>query len=213
MLLVGLVGCHTPALPAPAELITRPSVARVADSGPSPSPENDGGASDASPTGAYERAAMFGTMEWGFEGEDVVARGPGRATRLRPPDGGQFASGGQSGSPSCAFLDATHAWCVVIAGEWPQRAVDVFRTTDGGASWTSSHLAGPGFTDWPLGPWATLTFRDAQHGNATVVDPPQHHNGHRETTWSYATRDGGKTWSLVQTKSRCLDPAEHCLHG
>ncbi|HSQ67635.1 MAG TPA: hypothetical protein VLM85_30705 [Polyangiaceae bacterium] len=151
-------------------------------------------------------------MEWGFEGEDVVARGPGRATRFEPPDGGQFASGGQSGRPSCAFLDATHAWCPVLVGPSPRR-LDVFRTTDGGADWASSHLAGPGFTDWPLGPWATLTFRDAQHGNATVVDPPQHHNGHRETTWRYVTRDGGKTWSLVQTKSRCLDPTEHCLHG
>jgi hypothetical protein len=100
-----------------------------------------------------------------------------------------------------------------MAGEWPNRHVEIRRTSDGGGTWKASIVGRAKYTDWPLAPEVSLSFRDSQNGSATIVDPPQHHNGHLMTTWIYRTNDGGVTWQIVRTRKVCTSPSTGCRGG
>jgi photosystem II stability/assembly factor-like uncharacterized protein len=70
------------------------------------------------------------------------------------------------------FLDATHGWMGLSSP-----GVNLFRSQDGGVTWTAVPVIPPGV------PVTSIGFTDAMH--ATVVTP--------EGTW--ATSDGGITWT------------------
>lgn len=106
---------------------------------------------------------------------------------------------------ACTFLDADHAWVIGLVGEVPDRKIMIYRTADGGVTWNSSVLGGDHYTDWPVAPRAELTFQDPLNGRLTTIDPPVHHNGHVETSITYATADGGRTWRRVGSNRQSFE--------
>ncbi len=75
------------------------------------------------------------------------------------------------------------------SGSWT-RAVDVFRTTDGGKTWTKVSVASPTYnSSEALPPGAEwLSFFDVSNGWATGSSPIT------QLIWLYITHDGGTTW-------------------
>lgn len=156
----------------------------------------------------FEAVARFGGAEWGYVDGAVVARLGGVEHRK---DLGELAQD-ERGSIACAFTGARDAVCIAFEGEFPGRTFLCWRTVDGGEHWTSLPLAKGPFTAGSLSPTARVVFRDPMHGTVTVVDPQQAHNFNVETTWTYATADGGRTWRLTSEKSRCMAGSGDCSH-
>lgn len=85
---------------------------------------------------------------------------------------------------SVSFVDETHGWYGTGAG-------DLFRTTDGGASWQKV-ASRPGTFVRAVG------FLDRQNGFIGNVGT-DYYPGVTDTTPLYRTRDGGVTWEAVDT--------------
>ena len=105
---------------------------------------------------------------------------------LSTSDGGDTWTGRTLPSPSpaiVAFVDADHGWSVAsiaTGNQW------LYRTTDGGKSWTAVDTNMPMiFGVVPRG--ETIAFVDQNHGFALV--------GGR----LYRTTDGGRTWVVVES--------------
>jgi hypothetical protein len=163
---------------------------------------------------AIEHVSSFQGVDWSCDEPVVERRAAGSPWRLwktgdlpvPPVDGGaEEVEVLEWEGKACTFLDGAHAWVAVIVGFRINRHVFVFRTEDGGESWSVAGLGHDYYTDWPVGPYARMTFRDPLHGQLETLDPPQHHNGHRETRVTYVTRDGGAHWTLQHRTTKCLD--------
>ena len=85
---------------------------------------------------------------------------------------------------SISFVDATHGWYGTGAG-------DLFRTTDGGASWQKI-ASRPGTFVRAVG------FVDRRNGFIGNIGT-DYYPGVTDTTPLYRTRDGGVTWEAVDT--------------
>lgn len=121
-----------------------------------------------------------------------------RNTLLRTADGGKTWTRGHPPANAMggalAFSDARHGWLLVSRSmSMFQNAVDIYRTTDGGVSWTKVDSTGrdaaPGSLPF-AGDKGGISFRDAVHGWVTL-DVPE--TGPQVL---YRTADGGKTWAL-----------------
>ena len=98
-----------------------------------------------------------------------------------------------------SFLtDSVHGWLWCAGATAPGLEPGVlFRTADGGATWTeavstgaaSGAARGPGLP--AAGVKSGLAFRDQNHGVMTAT------GAQRGTPWVYATADGGATWAPV----------------
>ena len=85
---------------------------------------------------------------------------------------------------SISFVDAAHGWYGTGAG-------DLFRTTDGGATWQKI-ASRPGTFVRAVG------FIDRQNGFIGNIGT-DYYPGVTDTTPLYRTRDGGVTWEAVDT--------------
>src|SRR5260370_35514654 len=102
------------------------------------------------------------------------------------------------------FLDPRHGWLIAATPDRPNtsRTMTVFRTQDGGVSWSTSTLPplpSGGAIPYSYGV-ASLTFVDSQQGSArlsvggegnqyVVIDPTP--------MPTFATTDGGRSWTAV----------------
>jgi photosystem II stability/assembly factor-like uncharacterized protein len=96
---------------------------------------------------------------------------------------------------SMQFIDPNNGWILVgLGGGMSHEAVAVFRTSDGGATWSQV------FTDDPTAPVTSdslpfvgdktgLTALDATHAWVTGAEPVS------DFIYFYTTQDGGQTWS------------------
>jgi hypothetical protein len=170
---------------------------------------------------AVEAVSSFQDVDWSCDEAVVERRIAGSTWRLwkvddlpvptrRDANRAPEVLEGEDGKKACAFLDGAHAWVAVLTGSWPDRHVVVLRTEDGGKRWSVAGLGHDHYTDWPLGPQARMTFRDALHGQLETLDPPQNHNWGLETRVAYVTRDGGAHWTLQRLTTQCHDPANQC---
>lgn len=89
----------------------------------------------------------------------------------------------------------------------------LFHSEDAGAHFAATPLAGDSYTDWPLGPTARIATHGDTHATIETFDPPQHHNGHRQTRYVFTTDDGGAHVKLVDTATQCFDEESHCQGG
>lgn len=149
----------------------------------------------ATPPPAIVEAAVIDSMHmlsasdgWGWGATLVARTTDGAATftdvtphRLDP----------KAGVVSVIAIDMQHAWVLVVIQTDPATEL-VYRTDDGGATWT----------ELPINTGAyNLTFIDPQHGwvevTPTKIDSLASHIG------LWRTSDGGDSWSLVyQTTDR-----------
>jgi photosystem II stability/assembly factor-like uncharacterized protein len=86
------------------------------------------------------------------------------------------------------FLDAAHGWTGAVGG-FGTKAVQIFRTPDGGTTWQSSQV----MVDQPLG--ITFDFVDPQHGWLVVAT--QASSNFARFGQLFQTADGGATWSAL----------------
>jgi photosystem II stability/assembly factor-like uncharacterized protein len=91
------------------------------------------------------------------------------------------------------FVDPEHGWILAdLDTADGQQAADIFRTTDGGQTWTKLSSAGDRPGALPLdGQKFGLTFRDATSGwvaQGDALDPAPRLHG------LFQTKDGGATW-------------------
>ncbi len=89
------------------------------------------------------------------------------------------------------FVNLQDGWIEFIAGGGPgagSEGVAIFRTTNGGISWTKvADTTKPG-SDLPNGGFKSgISFKDAQNGWATGRDASN-------SPWLYVTHDGGVSW-------------------
>ena len=104
-------------------------------------------------------------------------------------------SGTQSGDGCCLvfFLDAQHGWA---GGAWSPSSptVKIFRTLDGGTSWTKVGEAGP-TSSGPCCP--TMDFIDLNHGWIIYNDSTSFAVGAGFTGKLLQTIDGGAHWTAL----------------
>jgi len=124
---------------------------------------------------------------------------------LRTVDGGAHwtdvspPGAGGSGHPATAFLGSSAAW-IVPEPRSGSTALDVFRTTDGGRTWTRSRVTAASV--------GQITFVDARTGWMTVdLD----NAAGSEALRLLRTMDGGATWAEVARTDRPAAPAGHGL--
>jgi photosystem II stability/assembly factor-like uncharacterized protein len=84
------------------------------------------------------------------------------------------------------FLDPAHGWTGAVGG-FGTKAVQTFRTADGGTTWRSSQV----IVDEAL--YLTFDFLDPQHGWLVVAT--QTGSGFISSGRLFQTADGGATWS------------------
>jgi photosystem II stability/assembly factor-like uncharacterized protein len=103
------------------------------------------------------------------------------------------------------FVDRQHGWCTVLAGAAGSEGVQIYRTSDGGVSWSvvtetslTSTTDAPGTL--PGGCDKTLTFTSPRSGWASFIC-----NG--GTASLYETSDGGSSWQAV-SPPKPLDPTQ-----
>jgi photosystem II stability/assembly factor-like uncharacterized protein len=85
------------------------------------------------------------------------------------------------------FLDAAHGW--VTAYDCAAGRAFVYKTVDGGRSWSFTPVPGPNCS---AGSRFQVSFADASHGSLLTVDENSSRNGDLSLT-----RDGGRTWTPV----------------
>jgi hypothetical protein len=96
------------------------------------------------------------------------------------------AVAGSVGCCAAFFLDPRHGWAV---GNWAGGpALKLFKTIDGGASWTHTEIAGAG------GCCPSLTFVDSQHGWLVTGNEFQAPPGLVLPRF-FRTTDGGASWT------------------
>lgn len=94
------------------------------------------------------------------------------------------------------FADAEHGWMLAdLDTADGEQGVDIFRTTDGGQTWTKVASAADRPGALPLAGHKTgLTFRDATTGWATGAGPSDMASEVPGDAWFFTTHDGGATW-------------------
>jgi photosystem II stability/assembly factor-like uncharacterized protein len=116
---------------------------------------------------------IFSTVSGGATWHDSVLR-------ENAPDGGLLS-----------FITSTYGWFEAApegAGAGSE-AVDIFQTSDGGATWNKVSSSGSAPGNLPTGGIKSgLSFKNALTGWATGEDASN-------TPWFYVTHDGGKSWS------------------
>ena len=101
-----------------------------------------------------------------------------------------------AGITTMTFINAQDGWIMaVLEIVTHEESVVIFRTTNGGQTWTKVSSSNA-FNNAPgalpsLGEKTGLSFRDASTGWATGVDSPV---GQPNFVWLYMTLDGGQTW-------------------
>ncbi|HHY38989.1 MAG TPA: hypothetical protein GX507_08715 [Clostridia bacterium] len=101
-----------------------------------------------------------------------------------------------TGVVSLDFPDAEHGWILLAHGAgMGSEAVSIYKTADGGASWSLASRTDPQSSregGLPFGGIKTgLSFADHKRGWLTGVD-------HSDKIWLYETLDGGETWEKVR---------------
>jgi len=94
------------------------------------------------------------------------------------------------------FADAEHGWMLAnLDTADGEQGDDIFRTTDGGQTWTRVASAADRPGALPLAGHKTgLTFRDATTGWATGAGPADLASAVPGDAWLFTTHDGGATW-------------------
>jgi photosystem II stability/assembly factor-like uncharacterized protein len=94
------------------------------------------------------------------------------------------------------FVDAEHGWMLAnLDTADGEQGDDIFRTTDGGQTWTRVASAADRPGALPLAGHKTgLTFRDATTGWATGAGPADLASAVPGDAWLFTTHDGGATW-------------------
>jgi photosystem II stability/assembly factor-like uncharacterized protein len=127
---------------------------------------------------------------WALTDQRLLVTADGGSTwRTVTPPGG-FGSG--------TFLDAAHGWVAIgeaftSADDPSYGRIDVWRTTDGGQTWTKAQL--PKAVLHPFGemlPAVQFDFLDASHGFAFLSGNLAKGRNDSDLFW---TADGGQTWS------------------
>jgi photosystem II stability/assembly factor-like uncharacterized protein len=89
------------------------------------------------------------------------------------------------------FINLQDGWIEVVTNGGPgagSESVAIFRTTDGGMSWTKVADTTRANSDLPNGGLKSgISFKDAQNGWATGRDASS-------SPWLYVTHDGGASW-------------------
>jgi photosystem II stability/assembly factor-like uncharacterized protein len=137
------------------------------------------------------------THGWALTGQGLLVTADGGSTwrDATPPGGFESDLGNPKG---VAFLDAQHGWVAMsedfTSGTDPSYGrIDVWRTTDGGQTWTKAQLPKAVFN--PFGeilPQGQFDFFDASHGFAFLSGNLAKGANDSDLFW---TADGGQTWS------------------
>jgi hypothetical protein len=227
-----LVACQRPA-PSTSTVVAAPTTTATTgstaarDAGSTP-PAPDFAQNDTpSPSPDPATIRRFGEVEWACDLDRGVFRRASGGAWIKQDDGERLprrsAEGGAQSlvttepdlktgayEAACFFLDAERAW-VLLYEEQPPLHLRVFRTTDGGARWSSSPLPGDHYAYTGAGaPRGRVRFSDAARGAVETVDLPGHVNGHEETRFSF---DGGATWTKAREVKKCHDPVNRCKKG
>ena len=120
---------------------------------------------------------------------------PYRQSLLATHDGGRHwrditpAAEGSIGCCAAFFLDPSHGWAAGNWGPGTSSTLRVFRTIDGGATWTHTEISGA-----PGGCCPSLDFVDSQHGwlvyGSQFQGPPE-----SPLPRFLRTEDGGASWT------------------
>jgi photosystem II stability/assembly factor-like uncharacterized protein len=141
-----------------------------------------------------------------IDADHVVLTGRGAQTMLATADGGATWSQRQvpqAATTDFSFVDSNHGWMVGIA-QLPNRyETVVYRTTDGGQSW--SLVGKPGFTSVGTNPKAYFPISGVRFLTGTtgfvVLGVEAGINGQTDpgapTLQILKTGDGGRTWNVV----------------
>jgi photosystem II stability/assembly factor-like uncharacterized protein len=169
----------------------------------SPSPNHASGTSPAPtplpPGPDVQTAGIVDPLHgWAVVAKRLWMTGDGGSTwhDVTPPGG--FGTAGTDRLLGVAFVDAQHGW-VAINGAFTSASdasygrVDIWRTTDGGQTWTGAELPkavvnSAGDTMPPV----QLDFLDADHGFAFLSGNLAKGPNDSDLFW---TADGGRTWS------------------
>jgi photosystem II stability/assembly factor-like uncharacterized protein len=128
------------------------------------------------------------------DGAFLIARTTnGREWNEVDPDAVPAPLAGEAGfaasGTALTTLGSAHAWIGTGGGAHAR----VYRTRDGGASWTAHDTPLPGGSTAGI---FGITFRDENHGVAVGGDYQRRTEPHANVI---RTRDGGRTWTLVGT--------------
>lgn len=127
---------------------------------------------------------------WALTGQRLLVTADGGSTwrNVTPPSG--FGSG--------AFLDAEHGWVAISeaftsASDPSYGRIDVWRTTNGGQTWTKAELPKAVFNAFgEILPPVQFDFLDASQGFAFLSGNLAKGRNDSDLFW---TADGGRTWS------------------
>ena len=137
------------------------------------------------------------THGWALTGQRLLVTADGGSTwrNVTPPGG----FGSDLGNPKgVAFLDAQHGWVAISeaftsASDPSYGRIDVWRTTDGGQTWTKAQLPKAVFNQFgEILPQVQFDFLDASHGFAFLSGNLAKGRNDSDLFW---TADGGRTWS------------------
>jgi photosystem II stability/assembly factor-like uncharacterized protein len=152
-------------------------------------------------------SAFFDAMAFWDSDHGIAVSDPvdGRFLIITTEDGGatwnEMPAAGMPPALAGEGAFAASGTCIAVRGKrevWfgtggPEGA-RVFRSTDGGRSWTA---ATTGITSGKAAGIFSLLFVDAKHGVAVGGDYTKEREVGNNTAW---TNDGGKTWRVVETK-------------
>ncbi len=134
---------------------------------------------------------------WALTGQRLLVTGDGGSTwrDVTPPGG----FGSDFGNPKgVAFFDAQHGWVAIneaftSPSDPSYGRIDVWRTTDGGQTWTKAQLPKAVINQFgEILPEVQFDFLDASHGFAFLSGNLAKGANNSDLFW---TADGGRSWS------------------
>ncbi|GAB3824677.1 T9SS type A sorting domain-containing protein [Hymenobacter jeollabukensis] len=138
---------------------------------------------------------------------------PPTRTYARTIDGGQTWTGGTLGIPgdlnvtNITAVDGQTAWIAAFTGSTNKASQGIYKTTDGGATWTKQGTASFSTADsFPNG----VHFFDANNGVCFGDSPTPHTTSSRLEV--YTTSNGGTTWT-PRTGPQVTNLQEYGLAG